>query len=227
MGQKVHPFGFRLGITENHKSQWYTKYNSYSDTLKLDDQLRVEIITLLKDIGNKQAEEIADRSNINISHNLIANTINVDIKSGNPILLIEKLKNVKLTKTFSSKLKNLLGTKKIILSITTLADPNIHSSILAQALAKSLEKRTTFRRALRTAIDDFKKATIKADLDQTQVGIKIQVSGRLNGAEIARTEWVREGRVPLHTIQAKISYSYEIAQTIYGTLGIKIWICTG
>lgn len=227
MGQKVHPFGFRLGITENHKSQWYTKYNSYANTLKLDDQLRVEVIALLKDIGNKQTEEIADRSNVTISHNLIANTINVDIKSGNPVLLIEKLKNVKLNQYFSSKLRSLIDTKKIILSITKLADPNLHSSIIAQALAKSLEKRTTFRRALRTAIDDFKKAALNADLDQTQIGIKIQVSGRLNGAEIARTEWVREGRVPLHTIQAKISYAYEIAQTIYGTLGIKIWICAG
>jgi small subunit ribosomal protein S3 len=227
VGQKVHPFGFRLGVTENHKSQWYTKFNNYSDILRLDDKLRSEIIAILKELNDKQNEEIADRSNIFINHNPISNNIIVEIKSINPIILIEKLKTNKNLLNLSTKLKAELKDKEIILRLTKLADPNLHSSILAQSLAKQLEKRTTFRRAIRTTIESFKDAVIKADLDQTQVGIKLQVSGRLNGAEIARSEWVREGRVPLHTLQAKISYSYETAQTIYGTLGVKVWICTG
>lgn len=227
MGQKVHPFGFRLGITENHRSEWYTKYHNYSQVLKLDDEIRQRIIHLLKDISMKQSEEIADRSNIKIHHNLVADTIVIEIYSASPDNLIKKLRSHLPSKTFSEELKKSLNNKKLILNITKLNEPNIHSSILAQTLAKSLEKRTKFRRAVRTALDDFHKAVLNADLDENQVGIKIQVSGRLNGAEIARTEWVREGRVPLHTIQAKISYSYEKAQTIYGILGVKIWICRG
>lgn len=227
MGQKVHPFGFRLGVTENHKSQWYTKFHQYSDILRLDNNLRGEIGNILKELNDKQNEEIADRSNIFINHNPISNTIIIEIKCINPIIVIEKLKSNKNLLNLSSKLKRELNNKQIILRLTKLADPNLQSSILAQSLAKQLEKRTTFRRAIRSTIEAFKEATVKADLDQTQVGIKLQVSGRLNGAEIARSEWIREGRVPLHTLQAKISYSYEIAQTIYGTLGIKVWICTG
>lgn len=227
MGQKVHPFGFRLGITESHKSDWYTKYHNYSQVLKLDDQVRQEIIKLLKDISLKQSEEIADRSNIKIHHNLASDTIVIDIYSSSPENLIKKLRTQLPSKSFSQQIKSSLKNKKVVLNITKLNVPNIHSSILAQALAKSLEKRTKFRRAVRLALDDFHKAVGDADLDENQVGIKIQISGRLNGAEIARTEWVRDGRVPLHTISAKISYAYEKAQTIYGILGIKIWICKG
>lgn len=227
MGQKVHPFGFRLGITENHRSEWYTKYHNYSQVLKLDDEIRQRIVHILKDISMKQSEEIADRSNIKIHHNLVSDTIVIEIYSASPDNLIKKLRSQLPSKTFSEQLKKSLNNKKLILNITKLNEPNIHSSIVAQTLAKSLEKRTKFRRAVRTALDDFHKAVRNADLDENQVGIKIQVSGRLNGAEIARTEWVREGRVPLHTIQAKISYSYEKAQTIYGILGVKIWICRG
>merc|ERR1712023_428856 len=181
--------------------KWFTKFNNYANTLKLDDILRMEFKKILRTIGDKQKEEIADRSNILINHNLAADKVIVEIKTTNPSLLIEKL--------------------------TKMADPNLQAGILAQELARSLEKRTAFRRAIRNTIETFNAAVKTADLDPTQVGIKIQVSGRVNGAEIARTEWIRNGRVPLHTIQAKISYAYERSETIYGTLGVKIWICTG
>ncbi len=227
MGQKVHPLGFRLGVTEDHKSKWFTKFNNYANTLKLDDILRMEFKKILRTIGDKQKEEIADRSNILINHNLATDKIIVEIKTTNPNLLIEKLTKNKQLLNLSSKIKKELGNKQILLRLTKLADPNLQAGLLAQELARSLEKRTAFRRAIRNTIDTFNAAVKTADLDPTQVGIKIQVSGRVNGAEIARTEWIRNGRVPLHTIQAKISYAYERSETIYGTLGVKIWICTG
>lgn len=103
----------------------------------------------------------------------------------------------------------------------------VEPNFLLQSVAKKLEKRMPFRRAIRSTLTDFKKGSKQAKLDPRQRGIKIQVAGRLNGAEIARTEWVREGKVPLHTLQAKLEYSTARAQTIYGTLGLKIWICKG
>lgn len=227
MGQKVHPLGFRLGITEDHKTKWYAKFSDYAKHLKATDELRAIYVNLLKQLSKKQLDEVTDRTNVIISYPPTRNQIQVTLHSVNPELLISDL-NVLSSQIYLSKfLGQQISRRNIILVLTKVKHPNISASFLVQSIAKKLEKRMPFRRAIRTALTDFKKASKRAKLDQRQKGIKIQVAGRLNGAEIARTEWVREGKVPLHTLQAKIEYSTARAETIYGTLGVKIWICKG
>jgi len=136
VGQKVHPLGFRLGVTEDHKSKWFTKFNNYANTLKLDDILRMEFKKILRTIGDKQKEEIADRSNILINHNLATDKIIVEIKTTNPNLLIEKLTKNKQLLNLSSKIKKELGNKQILLRLTKLADPNLQAGLLNYDLLK-------------------------------------------------------------------------------------------
>ena len=227
MGQKVHPIGFRLGITEEHKSKWYAKFSDYANQLKSDDELRSIWSNLLKELGKKQLDEITDRANILITYPPTRDQIHVNILSVNPELLISDLKSLPYQIRFSKFLGKELSRRNLVIVLQKIKHPLIESSFLAQSLAKKLEKRMPFRRAVRSALSDFKKGAKQAKLDPRQKGIKIQVAGRLNGAEIARTEWVREGRVPLHTLQANIQYATERAHTIYGALGIKIWMCKG
>lgn len=227
MGQKVHPIGFRLGITEEHKSKWYANFSDYKDYLKTDFEIRKVWTKLLKEIGKNQLDEIADRLNLIITYPPTRDQIHLNVYSVNPELLVSELKSLPYKIRFSNFLGNQLGNKKLVVILRKVSVPAIEPSFVAQSVAKKLEKRMPFRRAVRTALTDFKKGAKQAKLDPRQKGIKIQVGGRLNGAEIARAEWVREGRIPLHTLQAKIQYATERAETIYGTLGVKVWICKG
>lgn len=227
MGQKVHPTGFRLGITEEHKSKWYANFYDYSKYLKTDYEIRKIWSKLLKELGKNQLEEIADRSNLIITYPPTRDQIHLNIFSVNPKLLVSELKTLPYQIRFSDFLGNQIKNKKLVIVLRKVDFPQIEPSFVAQSVAKKLEKRMPFRRAVKTALTDFKKSAKKAKLDPKQKGIKIQVGGRLNGAEIARAEWIREGRIPLHTLQAKIQYATERAETIYGTLGVKVWICKG
>lgn len=227
MGQKVHPIGFRLGITEEHKSKWYAKFSDYSSQLKADDELRTIWSNLLKELSKKQLDEVTDRTNLIITYPPTRDQIHLTIHTVNPEILISDLKTLPYNIRLSSSLGKELARKNLVIVLKKVKYPHIQSGLLAQSLAKKLEKRMPFRRAVRTVLSDFKTSAKQAKLDPRQKGLKVQVAGRLNGAEIARTEWVREGKVPLHTLQAKLEYATERAQTIYGILGIKIWMCKG
>ena len=206
MGQKTHPLGFRLGIIKKHKSQWFSKLNKYSILLNQDYKIRSCFNNLLK---------LASITNINIINNKFNDKIKLNIETARPSFLFGiQNKNFKI---LLKKIRRIIPkNKKIIFNIIEIKDVDINSSLLSDYIVDLLEKRTPFRRAVKKALERAKFANVK--------GIKIQVSGRLNGAEMARTEWIRHGRVPLQTISANIDYSSKYAKTIYGLLGIKIWL---
>nr|YP_009550595.1 ribosomal protein S3 [Eustigmatophyceae sp. Chic 10/23 P-6w]QAA11532.1 ribosomal protein S3 [Eustigmatophyceae sp. Chic 10/23 P-6w] len=227
MGQKVHPIGFRIGITKEHASKWYAKSSDYASVMKADDELRekfVKFLNSLSTLKQRKAETI-DLSKIAISYPATSNQIYVIIYSVSPAKLKTELSRTPINIDFSKFLRDHLSTRELIVKIKRLRHPYTEPGILAQSLTKKLEKRMPFRRAIRSAMKDFKEAARRAKLKPREKGIKIQIAGRLNGAEIARSEWVRQGRVPLHTIQADVGYISQRAQTIYGTLGVKIWVC--
>ena len=227
MGQKVHPIGFRIGITKEHNSKWYAKFSDYAKLIKVDNELREKFYEFLNSFSNlkqRKAENL-DLSKLSISYPPTSNQIYVNIYGVSPSKLKTDLSRVPIEIDFSNFLRQHLSTHELIINIKRLRHPYTEPGILAQSLTKKLEKRMPFRRAIRSAMKDFKEASRRAKLKPREKGIKIEIAGRLNGAEIARSEWVRQGRVPLHTIQADLGYISQRAQTIYGTLGVKIWVC--
>lgn len=206
MGQKTHPLGFRLGITQKHRSSWYANFNDYSDILKEDDVIRTYLNTIAA------ANSL---SKVKIHRNGSNEQIKIDIETGNPGLLIGE-KGIGLQNLLANLKRLLPISRQLILNILEIKDVGLDATLLADFVAEQLEKRVAFRRAIRQALQRAKNQSVN--------GIKIQVSGRLNGAEIARSEWIREGRVPLQTLRADIDYATKEANTIYGVLGIKIWL---
>nr|YP_009393143.1 ribosomal protein S3 [Bostrychia moritziana]ARW61705.1 ribosomal protein S3 [Bostrychia moritziana] len=207
MGQKTHPSGFRIGITQSHKSSWFSSMKLYSKLIQEDYIIRSHIEKTLQkaSISLIQIEKTLDQ-------------IEINIHTGRPGLILGKMGNgINLIR--ENLIKRLDTKSKIRINIIEITEPDQEAALLAQWIAEQLEKRVAFRRAVRQGIQRAQKANIK--------GIKIQVAGRLNGAEIARTEWVREGRVPLQTLRANIDYAYTRAQTIYGILGVKVWLFKG
>ena len=206
MGQKTHPLGFRLGITKEHKSTWYANFNEYANLLKEDDQIRTYFDTFSKTSGIS-----------NIQINRLRNNIQINITTGRPGKLVGKNKKLSQLKELLEKIKRLLPVnRQVSIKIVEINIGNLTASFIADFIVNKLEDRVAFRRAIREALQIAQKGKVK--------GIKIQVSGRLNGAEIARSEWVREGRVPLQTLDANIDYATNEANTIYGVLGIKVWL---
>lgn len=206
MGQKTHPLGFRLGIVQEHKSTWYASLNQYANILEEDDKIRTYINTIAK------ANYI---SNVKIYRNGLKDQIQVNIETGKPGILVGDLGSG--LKDLLNNLKKLLPTnRQLTIKIFEVEKVDLEAKLLANLVAEQLEKRIAFRRAIRTALQRAQKENVN--------GIKIQVSGRLNGAEIARSEWIREGRVPLQTLRADIDYATTEANTIYGVLGIKVWL---
>jgi len=207
MGQKTHPLGFRLGITQKHRSSWFELKEDYPKTLEEDYKIRRHIETSLASAGISKIEI-----------NRKSDQIELEIHTSRPGIIvgrsgagIEKLKD---------DLNKLLGTgKQLRINVSELAKPDSDAYLIAEFIAQQLEKRVAFRRATRQAIQKAQRVNIQ--------GIKVQVSGRLNGAEIARSEWVREGRVPLQTLRADIDYATKRAQTTYGVLGVKVWVFNG
>ena len=207
MGQKTHPLGFRIGIIQKHKSSWFSDTKKYSQLLQEDHIIRHHIENKLK-----------AASIVNIKIDRKVDQVEIEIKTARPGIILGRLGTgiENLRQEISTKLKN---QKLIRINIIEITEPDQEAALIAEFISQQLEKRVAFRRSVRQAIQRAQKAHIQ--------GIKVQVSGRLNGAEIARSEWLREGRVPLQTLRADIDYSYKKAQTIYGVLGIKVWLFKG
>ena len=206
MGQKTHPLGFRLGITQEHRSSWYSNFDQYANLLYEDDQIRTYLNKLSK---------TASISNIHINRNGLSDQIQINIETGRPGVLVGE--NGSGIKTLLSNIKKLLPeSRQLTINIIEVEKVNLNASFIGDLVVEQLEDRVAFRRAMRRAL--------QSALDENVNGIKIQVSGRLNGAEIARSEWIREGRVPLQTLRADIDYATKEAKTIYGILGVKVWL---
>ena len=209
MGQKTHPLGFRLGITQDHKSTWYANFNQYANILKEDNTIRTYIDTISK---------VNSISNVKINRNGLNDQIQLNIETGKPGILVGDLGSG--LENLLNKVKKILpSSRQLTINVLEVEKVDLDATLLADLVAEQLEKRVAFKRAMREALQRAQKQNVK--------GIKIQVSGRLNGAEIARSEWVREGRVPLQTLRADIDYATKEANTIYGVLGIKIWLFRG
>jgi small subunit ribosomal protein S3 len=206
MGQKTHPLGFRLGIIQNHKSTWYANFKKYSNILEEDDKIRTYINTISK---------VNSISNVQINRNGLNDQIQLNIETGKPGILVGNL-GVGLETLLNNIKKILPENRQLTINVFEVEKVDLNASLLADLVAEQLEKRIAFRRAIREALQRAQKQNVN--------GIKIQVSGRLNGAEIARSEWIREGRVPLQTLRADIDYATKEANTIYGVLGIKVWL---
>lgn len=206
MGQKTHPLGFRLGIIQEHKSSWYAPLNQYADILKEDDEIRKYLHSISK------TNSIA---NVKIHRNGVNDQIQLNIETGKPGILVGEKGNG-LERLLKNIKKKLPKNRQLAIHVLEVEKVDLNASLLADLVAEQLEKRIAFRRAIREALQRAQKQNVN--------GIKIQVSGRLNGAEIARSEWIREGRVPLQTLRADIEYATQEANTIYGVLGIKVWL---
>ena len=205
MGLKVNPHGFRLGVSRKQNANWYAKGKDFSNNLIQDLKVREHLAKKLKNSSISKVE--LERT---------AETFVVNIHTARPGIIIgkrgEEIENLK-----KSIEKIVKGTAQI--NIKEVRKPDLDAKILAEGVAQQLEKRVMFRRAM--------KRTVQSALRQSAKGVRIEVSGRLNGAEIARTEWYREGRVPLHTLRADIDYGTAEALTTYGIIGVKVWVYRG
>ena len=205
MGQKVHPYGFRLGINKTWKSSWCGR-RDYPDLLHEDIKLRSYIEKALSHAGISRVE--IERS---------ANRVRVNIHTARPGIIIGK-KGLEVDR-LKEELQKMIVGKQVNLNIKEVRRAELDAALVAQNVALQLEKRISFRRAM--------KKTVLSSLRFGAKGIKIRVSGRLGGAEIARSEWYREGRVPLHTLRADIDYGTAVASTTFGVIGVKVWIYRG
>ena len=205
MGQKVHPTGIRLGITKQHSSVWYAESKNYAERLIGDLKIRDLIEEKLKSASVSKV--VIERP---------AQTARVTIHTARPGIVIgKKGEDVdKLRKELSAELN-----VPVHINIEEIRKPDLDAKLVAQNIAGQLERRVMFRRAMKRVVQNAMRAEAE--------GIKVQVGGRLGGAEIARSEWYREGRVPLHTLRADIDYAAYEALTTYGILGIKVWIFKG
>nr|YP_009500611.1 ribosomal protein S3 [Plagiorhegma dubium]AWT58331.1 ribosomal protein S3 [Plagiorhegma dubium]QBZ77679.1 ribosomal protein S3 [Plagiorhegma dubium] len=215
MGQKINPLGFRLGTTQSHHSLWFTQPKNYSEGLQEDQKIQ-DCIKNYVQKNMKLSSGVEGIACIEIQKRI--DLIQVIIYMGFPKLLIEgKSRGIEELQINVQKRFNAIN-RKLNIAITRIAKPYGHPSILAEFIAGQLKNRVSFRKAIKKAIELTEQADTK--------GIQVQIAGRIDGKEIARVEWIREGRVPLQTIQAKINYCSYTVRTIYGALGIKIWIFT-
>ncbi len=210
MGQKTHPTGFRIGINKPYSSTWFANYRVYSKVLQDDYKIR--------QFFEKEWEAVYNKAGIaKLEIRRKVNQIELLFHATRPKLIATGPEDALSIDNVLLKLKSsLTESKKIRVKVIQIAKSENESLLVARSLADQLEKRVAFRKAMRQISQRLQKSGVK--------GFKIQVSGRLNGAEIARAEWVREGRVPLQTIRADISYATYEALTTYGILGIKVWI---
>ncbi len=204
MGQKVHPIGMRVGIIRDWDAKWYAE-KEYADFLHEDLKIRKFIATRLADAAVSTVE--IDRA---------ANRVNVSIHTAKPGMVIGK--GGSEVENLRKQLNSLTG-KRIHINIVEIKKPDLDAKLVGEGIARQLENRVAFRRAQKQAIQRTMRSGAK--------GIKTMVSGRLNGADIARSEGYSEGTVPLHTLRADIDYAWEEANTTYGKLGVKVWIYRG
>nr|YP_009143678.1 ribosomal protein S3 [Salicornia brachiata]YP_009143762.1 ribosomal protein S3 [Salicornia europaea]YP_010469916.1 ribosomal protein S3 [Salicornia ramosissima]AIC37064.1 ribosomal protein S3 [Salicornia brachiata]AIC37148.1 ribosomal protein S3 [Salicornia europaea]UVF34054.1 ribosomal protein S3 [Salicornia ramosissima] len=213
MGQKINPLGFRLGTTQSHYSVWFSQPKNYSEGLQEDQKIR-DCIKNYVQKNTKTSSGVEGIAHIEIQKRI--DLIQVRIHMGFPKLLIEnRPQGVEDLKRNVQKELNSVN-RKLNIAITRIEKPYGNPNILAEFIAGQLKSRVSFRKAMKKAIELTEQADTK--------GIQIQIAGRIDGKEIARIEWIREGRVPLQTIRAKIDYCAYTVRTIYGVLGIKIWI---
>jgi len=206
MGQKINPYGFRLGITTDWKSRWFSERN-YKEYLTEDWKIRAYIMESLPDAAISRIEVERKRGE----------TLKVDIHTARPGIVIGR-KGAKADE-LRSGLTKLTGNLKVQLNIVEIKSPELDAALIAQGVADQLVGRIAFRRAMKRAVQNAQKAGA--------LGIRVQCSGRLGGAEMSRTEWYREGRVPLHTLRADIDYGFREARTASGRVGVKVWIYRG
>jgi small subunit ribosomal protein S3 len=207
VGQKVHPLGFRLRITQNHRSSWFADKKTYPAILEEDFKIRSYIKSEFSSAGISKIE-IERRSE----------QVELKIHTSRPGIIVGR-SGSGIDKIKDDLEKKLKCSTQIRVNVTEVKNMDADANLIGEFIAEQLEKRIPFKRATRQAIQKAQRANAK--------GIRVQVSGRLNGAEIARSEWVREGRVPLQTLRADIDYATKEANTTYGILGIKVWVFNG
>ena len=210
MGQKTHPTGFRIGVNKTHSSTWFANYGAFSEVLKEYYKIR--------QFFEKEFSAIYEKAGIaKLEIKRKVNQLELLIYAARPKSIASASDDEGTILNLKTAIKKLLNeSKQIRIKVLQINKSENESSLVARSLATQLEKRVAFRKAIRQTTQMLQKSGVK--------GFKIQVSGRLNGAEIARAEWVREGRVPLQPLRADISYATLQAHTIYGVLGIKVWI---
>jgi small subunit ribosomal protein S3 len=204
MGQKTHPYGFRLGVTKTWRSRWFAKQD-YAKLLHEDLELKASLRDRLKAAGVSSIE--VDRP---------GNKLRITISTSRPGIIIGR-KGAEIEKLKSDLAKK--TKREIFIDIQEVHKPELDAQLVSESIALQLEKRVAFRRAMRKAVDSALRFGCK--------GIKVRVSGRLNGAEIARTEWYLQGQLPLHTLRADIDYGFSEAHTTYGVIGVKCWVYKG
>jgi len=205
MGQKVNPYGFRLGVTTDWKSKWIADRKDYAGYLHEDDRIRGYLRERVRHAGVSRIEITRTGDKTDISMFAARPGIVIGRRGAEAELIRESL-------------EKLVG-RKVKLNIVEIKNPDLDAQVIAYNVAEQLRGRVSFRRAMRRAVQSAQKAGAK--------GIRIQVGGRLGGSEMSRTEWYREGRVPLHTLRAKVDYGFDEARTTYGRIGVKVWVYTG
>src|SRR5450432_2838810 len=208
MGQKVNPLGIRLGITRDWVSKWYANKKQFPLLVHTDYRVR----EFLK-------KRLADASVSRVLIERAAKRVNITIQTARPGIVIgKKGEDIERLRGETAKMLN-MAISDVRLNIAEIRKPELDAQLVAEGVAQQIEKRVMFRRAMKRAV----MSTMRSGA----LGIKVRMSGRLNGSEIARTEWVREGRIPLHTFRADIDYGLAEASTTYGVIGVKVWIFKG
>ena len=207
MGQKINPTGLRIGVIKNWESRWYANKSTFGDTLVEDYNLREYLLETLAPAGVPKVEIERD-----------ANRVYINIHCAKPGMVIGR-GGAEIEKLKAICTKKLGGDKTVSINIIEIKQPDLDAQLVAENIASQLERRISFRRALKQSIGRAMKLGAK--------GIKPQVSGRIGGAEIARTEQYHEGTIPLQTIRADIDYGFAEAKTTYGRIGVKVWIYKG
>ncbi|MPZ20064.1 MAG: 30S ribosomal protein S3 [Luteitalea sp.] len=204
MGQKVHPYGFRLGFNKTWQSRWYAD-KDYAKLLHEDLALRADLKRRFSHAGVAKVE--IERA---------ANKLKIDIHTSRPGIIIGR-KGTEVDKLKGEVQKR--TQREVFINIQEIQKPELDAQLISESVAMQLEKRVAFRRAMRKAVESALRFGAR--------GIKIRVSGRLNGAEIARSEWYLHGQLPLQTLRADIDYGYAVARTTYGVIGVKVWLYKG
>jgi small subunit ribosomal protein S3 len=208
MGQKVNPIGIRLGITREFVSKWYAGKKQFAEQIHADFKVREFL-----------RKKLAEASVSKVQIERPARKINVTIHTARPGIVIgKKGEDIEKLRAETAKLVK-LPVVDVRLNVAEIRKPELDSTLVAEGIAQQIEKRVMFRRAMKRAV----MSTMRSGA----LGVKVRLSGRLNGAEIARTEWSREGRIPLHTFRADIDYGTAEARTTYGVIGVKVWIFKG
>jgi small subunit ribosomal protein S3 len=205
MGQKTSPIGFRLVLRKDWKSKWFANKQHFGDLLKEDLEIRKYLMKKPCCVGTSK-----------LTIKRMSDKIEVTIHTARPGLVIGK-KGAEID-VLKKELKSVTG-KDIWIEVEEIKRPDLDAQLVADGIAKQIERRVAFRRVLKKAI--------QSAMEAGAAGIKVQISGRVGGAEIARTEWYKEGRIPLHTLRTNIDFAYSRAETTYGSIGVKVWINKG